>query len=375
MISQTHINCQKSPYLPGNYRGSGPGVTLIELTVAVSLLVLLGTLLLMTFSDSLSLWSTGETQRKQYEESHFLLQKISGDLRNTWVPINADMGSSKINAFKPYMVSGFIPLDGTERRGRWLEFVRSKGGYLTGTDHARLSQRLTRQIYVFLPGKGLYHASVKADKSLPHHQKPDRLTDPAYIRDNLTLIGPNVWNAGFRFWGPWMNVNEGSLTLTGRWPANSPWGAGNGVSLWWDSSRTAFQKFRMHKPDAELPAVPGMVRVRVEMAERGRTSWPRLSNDLPSEAEAGKPLPLETGRSWTPEAGFFLVGQEWIRADSRDGPLTIRKRGARGTEPADHAAGTDVRAGRGFAITVDIPVYPGRQFYYDREVRSRSNTR
>ncbi len=374
MIARTHINVNHRPEIPGRPPSSA-GVTLVELLVAMSLLVLLGTMLVLTFSDSLSMWNAGERQRQQYEEAHFILQKLSKDLRQTWMPIGKNERSSgHSDTLRPYFISGFIRPENSDRTGRWLELVHSKEGYLTGVENVDPGDRLERHVYVHLPGQGLYFASFSPETSLPHHSDLGKLNDPKYVRENLTLIGPDVWYVGFRFWGPWIRLENASFGLTGRWPAENQWGRGNGVSLWWDSSRKVFQKFRMYGPEKDLPAVPGMVRIRIEMGETNRSAWPRLSSRLSERAGSGEVLPLSSGSSRHPASGFFLIDQEWVRAGQEKGRLTIWKRGARGTETATHEAGTEVRAGKGFQLTVKIPIYPGQQYYIDREVKS-SNTR
>lgn len=376
MISQTHINSKP----PGDDRLRSrllsPGFTLVELLVAIGLLAVLGTLLIMTFTDSLSLWSQGETQRKRYEEAHFILRKLTNDLRQAWVPLD-DRSRSGVSAdsLRPFLQAGINTPDNAPFRGRWLDMIRTKPGYITGGDSLSTGDRFQRRVYVLLPGEGLFRGTAPADESFPHHKNIGLLSEPNHVREQFELVGSNVLYVDFRFWGPWMDLeklmeSKEGFSISNRWPANLG-GQGNHVSLVWDSSRRE-SGFRMFNKQADLPAVPAMVRVRVELTPDERISWPRLTSSLSSDADEGTPVPIERGAD-VPSTGYIHVGEEWIRVTSDNGTMTIEARGVRGTEAADHDAGDRVRAGNGFETTVYLPVYPGRQYYLDRLKRSRSD--
>ncbi|MHC4607613.1 MAG: hypothetical protein ACYTAF_11915, partial [Planctomycetota bacterium] len=170
-------------------------------------------------------------------------------------------------------------------------------------------------------------------------------------------VDDGVLYVGFKFWTQFTNTWDESKRLQkslGRSKRSS------GPSLIWDSTRSREKKFFAHRkridvrdPDFVYPRVV-QVSLTIESTQAD-VRGVELAKDVDAK---GKGIPVNTTR-WMPDApNFVKIEKEWIEYRAL-GPsqIMVKKRGARGTKAARHAAGMRVHFGQTFTAEVCIPAY------------------
>ncbi len=141
--------------------------------------------------------------------------------------------------------------------------------------------------------------------------------------------------------------------------------ASNGLSeLWWDSRRARYEEFSLHVGDSsaqvyEDDVFPSRIRFLMTFVQDGR-----ISSDahLVGSVKANtRFVTIDNGKLFEESGGpvptHLQIDDEWMKVTSATGRKLTVIRGARKTAPAKHDSGSDVRVGRTFHQTVEIPAY------------------
>lgn len=153
----------------------------------------------------------------------------------------------------------------------------------------------------------------------------------------------------------------------------------SGPLQFWDSTRAILapvdandpRRFETFKAQASLQdprddILPAKVRIELTLRE-APAAGSTTTLTRPITARDTELFVQEPGRLGT-QGGHLLIDDEWIQYSEVVGErVTVTKRGARATRPADHVAMMDVVAGRTFVVVVAVPAR--REDWSDREAR------
>ena len=368
---------------------STAGFTLVELMVASMLASILLVALFRLLDVTLDLWSKGETRRALVEQTAATAELMASDLRAIhngqqgdllceWVPIDVDADGS------------------VDRIWPRLRFVRQA----SLADVARIaSESLSPEIR-----KRAAQLGVEAASLIPEEERRPAPRKSGLVQVVWTVV-PAGRSADARGEGVLLRGEElldpgslGTFFDDGFFHSNGQPRPGTtrevtGGLLWlgvqfatqtsilWDGwsigtrmrdTATSWDAWNRRRPDAEThvwnepgagmprvkdtPLLPRRVRLELEFErERDRRRRTRLLDFVDKESqrfevENGAGLPGRDGR-------HILVGSEWMQIVRVDGDHVSVRRGARGTEVRQHAAGSMVHFGEPIVVEVPVVLY------------------
>lgn len=368
---------------------SRTGFTLVELMVASMLASMLLIALFRLLDITLDLWSKGETRRAVVQQTAATAELLASDLRALhngqqgdllceWVPIDVDS-------------DGIV-----DRIWPRLRFVRQA----SLADVARIaSENLSPEIK-----KRAAELGVEAASLIPEDERRPAPRKSGLVQVVWTVV-PAGRSADARGEGVLLRGEElldaGSLgtffdesffSSSGQ-PRPGTTREVTGGLLWWGvqfatqtsilwdgwsmgdrprDTTASWDAWNRGRPDAEVhvwnepgagmprvddtPLLPRRVRLEFEFErERDRRRRTRLLDFVDKEAqrfevENGDGLPRRAGR-------YVLVGPEWMQIVRVNGDHVSVRRGARGTEVRQHAAGSLVHFGEPVVIEVPVVLY------------------
>lgn len=375
------------------------GLTLLELLIAMTILLMLGVGLATMLRQGIDTWRYGESRRKMYERAQEILGQISSDLSSAYTARPEEDQPVYIKFLCDYVSSP----DGSNTQR--LRFVRTLAG--AGSDHA--SQEAGS------------HVGADSDLDLINDSQEARagalrptggLCEVAYVTDlvsetlyramrapiggakslfsegsvrigaqgsRLIELSTGVMFLGFSFWTHYTNTWDETIPtlILPRKDQKS------GPLLWWDSTRSlpppalfgAPEKgeYSLYRGAASLAdpsddVFPQEVRITLVLAEReGEGQTTRLKNYISFDTLH---IPVETVQKLPKSDSPFhyvKIDREWIRYSRVEGDSLILDeygRGRRGTKPAVHNRGAFVRAGLTLVTTVRVPGF--REDWNDR---------
>lgn len=368
-------------------KATAPGLTLIELMVAMSILLILGGTLAMILRQGLSTWQTGETRRVAYEEGVQVLSQVSDDLRSLFARETGDGGArARLLADARWLLlvrtfpgEAEDPLAGVSGLtvGASSELDRRNDREEAFSGDLRAVAGLEEVAYVYVPrpdyearigrraaAGALFRAvrSPAGGEGSLFEFGPD-VADPTLPTSRFGLVSNRVLFVGVRFWGQYTTTWD--TTVPPSCDARDP----SGAFLQWDSTRAllprdpslpddAFQFFRgpssLYDPTDDV--FPSKALVELVILEDGPGA--PVAYVTRTVAARDDEIEVDVGARFPRDGGYALVGDEWVRLQSvRGNTLVVAAggRGARWTEATDHAVNTLVQRGRAFEIVVDLP--------------------
>lgn len=364
------------------------GFTLVELLVAIGILLLLSSLLVYLFHGGMKLWHTGQEKRKTYENAQFVLNRISSEIRYLWFPYHTDT--------KPPTNLPYLYASKTRNGDSWIEFVRTKEGFLMNSETLERKQQLQRIVYVHDQNSNILYRGTFPPQDAPSHfnspnllnwappendenekqtktsngknssssssgaEAPnDQITPLEYQKQHFEPFAEEIQYIEFHFFGPWSK----------SWQPIDPFGNSKGASKFWDSTQLRMKPFRLHQ---ERPAgrtfpvaIPQMIRIVLQIAPQSSKDTPILIEEMEqSDARQSERTFVVENAGSLPKEGFGKIGDEWIqfrRTDIRE--IRVLKRGARRSNPRHHKTGTPIQAGQTFERVIYVPVYPSDRMY------------
>jgi len=367
------------------------GLTLVELVVAAGLAALLFVALFALLDDFLSLWRRSEERRALAEETSGVLELLASDLAGPeagrrgdflceWVSFDTDGDGIKESIWprlrlvrsaspaelqrllgaSPGPASAAAPGDEPVRPEGLLEVIwtvlparaGSAGAGPTGTTESTAVDRdalaegfLWRGERIFGPDRGP-DVSFFSDRYLARSGAPR----PGSVHE---VSGGILW-LGLRLATQTSLIHE-------RWNLGAE--PGDVAASWdaWSRGRPDPAAHYWNEPSPDVPpargrpALPRRVRLELELEHAGdlkrRT---RLAAALETK---GSSLRVLDGRRLPEPGAHVLVDSEWMELLSVSGEVVSVRRGARGTNPAAHAAGALVHHGRSAVREVPIGTF------------------
>lgn len=335
--------------------------TLVEILVAVACLLILGGAMAAMLRSGVAMWREARARRVTYDRAQTLFGLLTEDLSAIQVP-QFVVDRNSVNYTLPVELVVQCGYD-AQSRLQGLSFPRSvsQTEQMLGLSTGGLVQVTYTQEPRTDGTLALYRSVVPLDSD------GSSAGEPVMITDDLLYFG-------LRFWMP----------STERWdyPADDP--QGRGPSDVWDSTRGIpdLSTFRYYKEQESLldptdDVYPERIRVVAVIEPRNHTAiLAKLQNDLSAEATGWAHLdttlgfPLDAsqwpylGPGAAPSAyaeqqdscQYVKIGSEWLHYSAIDGQsILVDQRGARGTQPQAHPAGSLVHVGKQFVFTFLIP--------------------
>ncbi len=389
----------------------------MELTVAMSLLVILGGGLVTLLGQGVRIWNTAENRGKAYEEARAVLDRVAEDLRSVvarnhstdgddWVRFISDadpQGRQRLRFVRTVSGEAADPL--LREGGRFLS-VRTPAVCDGKNDAEEAAQGLLAApgglqeiLYAADPrpgGRSVWRGSRSpvggADslfvdenleprptprdvkKSAPVAKTDDPTAAPVGLAEAVAVydgplarvaapIADNVLFLGFSFWTPRTNTWLPTPTLK-----DPKGGQPSGPTPWWDSTRGLLDlpgsagEFVWARKAGSLDdprddVFPELVEITVVVNDRNEPLGAMLSEDM-NEAAKSIPLTREVELPEDPRDRFVLVDDEWIEIESATGAqleVKAQGRGARFTKPARHDRGARVVVGLTFRRVIEVP--------------------
>jgi type II secretory pathway pseudopilin PulG len=347
------------------------GLTLIELIVATGLLTLLLAALLRLLQQFMSLWEKSEQRRVQVEEASGASELLAvdfnalepgprGDLLAEWAFFDTDGdGIPETKWPRIRMV----------RHASRAEFARLQAGqdekiqdeglleviWTVLPAHGGALDKNSRAEGILLRGERIYGAPRGADISI---FDPKYLSSAGVPRPGTTQeVTDGVLWIGMEFASQTSILDP--LAANGGWKLGGE--LGDCLACWdaWGRNRPNSERHSWNDPSVfqakarETPLLPRRARVEIEFERpkefKLRTHLAHFlsAQDGGIEIDDGTRLPQDPG-------SFVLLDAEWMEITAITGGTAGVKRGARGTVPAPHEAGTLVHYGR--TVVREIPI-------------------
>ncbi|MFO0984938.1 MAG: prepilin-type N-terminal cleavage/methylation domain-containing protein [Planctomycetota bacterium] len=371
------------------------GFTLLELLIATSIFVVIGSMIFGIMRSSMTVWSVGETERDMRERAEAVLDRIADDLRLTYAR-NPDGVTPPPVQFVCDWVAMDRDRDGLlDMRVQRLRFVRANveerlNELMIGAGEDPLASQWfnliddqdRRASGAFLPTGGLaeicyvtippptdrstgslvvaraYHSPIGGASSL---LSDDYLGLPGTFANEFLPLAGEVLYLGFRF----------RTTRGDTFEVN---GLATGGSMTWDSTRAKAAKtggvgaFLFSQADdqralerTEDDVYPFEVQVTVIVA---RPADEEHMTELTESIAADRAQPELHVRSSSfvrdnpGTEGLLKVDEEWLRVRRVDRDLIVAgERGLLGSPACPHARGAPVRQGIVYRKVVPIPCY------------------
>lgn len=363
--------------MSSNVERPDAGMTLIELTLAMAMLVTLSMVLFGFLRTGMGLYKQGEGRRDVYERAQILLDLLVRDLdavaatpRRPSVPARVTMIGDQDDSGRPRL--RIVRALGTET----IDPVLRQAG--TGRSPSAVID-LSDDVEEARAGKlrapeGLMEVAYLAyRREAPAAQRKGGRTDPASVwlyRGVRSPIGgeQSLFNelslptrnqepgAAFR------PLTSGVLHLGFRYRGRSAAGRPEWFDSW-DSTRGRMIGFPLYVDAASLrdssdDIFPSAIEVQLVLEESGAG---RVMLTRPLSDAAGTISVNSTGLlKLDGDDGWVRIDDEWIRVSIRSASvLKVEQRGGRGTQAAGHDGRARVRAGSRFTRVIPVPV--GRQ--------------
>lgn len=365
------------------------GFTLVELMVASMLASILLVALFRLLDITLDLWSKGETRRALVEQTAATAELLASDLRALhngkqgdflceWVPLDVD-SDGIVDRIWPRLrfvrqaslvdVARIAAEDlSPEIRKRAAELGVEPASLIPEEERRAAPQKsgLIQVVWTVVPagrsadarGEGVL---LRGEELLEAGSLGTFFDEGYFARDGQPrpgttreVTGGLLW-LGVQFatqtsilWDGW-SIGDRLRDTTTSWDA---WNRGRpdaGVHVW-------------NEPGAGMPRVgdtpllPRRIRLELEFErERDRRRRTRLLEFVDKESRRfevlnGDGLPRRDGQ-------HILVGSEWMRIVRVDGDQVVVRRGARGTQVRQHAAGSLVHFGSPIVVEVPVALY------------------
>jgi hypothetical protein len=368
----------------------------MEILVAMSLFVLVGSGLVAFLNQAVRIWRTSESRGVVYERARAVLDRVADDLRATitqptsetdagWIRFVADEGAGGRQRLRFVRTTSGETADGLLREGGRFLLERTPAIVDGIADPVEAASGLlaapagSMEVFYMLdprPGTHLLWRAMRAPAGGPGSLLVDRNVEPSrvsereageriFLEEFAVPVSRDVLHVGFRFWTPSTN------TWRDVPPRVQPRrGEASGPVLLWDSTRALIERSRdpgqfgwtrrggsLDDPSDDV--FPERVEVTVVIRGDYDSDPVRLAAVATELADTLR----VSGRLELPEEPldrFVLVGDEWMRVEALSGDrlkVAAGGRGARFTQPAKHVLGTLVETGVTFRRVVDIPAY------------------
>ncbi len=326
----------RSRFSPPDATPTDPsGFTVIEMMVAMAVFLLLGSALALFMNSSISAYRTNMARKKAYSSALSVLTILGADLENAFLAPgdrNPDVDVKFVCSREPngcsklvFVASSPDPAADPDDRG-----LREIAWY---TDGAAPPFRLLRAERVAVGGEHSLFASLSPDDGgtacdMVGYFALVFFPDAGALTDEGSEVSPDQLRDGVPIW----DSTRGILP-------DFPWKADDSADDPWDD------------------ILPERVRVVLTVFPTfGMRAY--LMEDAPAEATT---LKVDTTEGFPPPGNdlesFVLVDSEWMRIVQVTGDSFTVERGARGTSPAAHSSGAEVRAGYSFMKVVYIPCH------------------
>lgn len=379
------------------------GFTLLEVLVAMSILVVLGTALMLILRGGLRTWRQSEAKREAYDRGQSVLLQLRDDFANLLAPSESPLpglgetesrlmcerdqeGRTRLFLVRSLKAEAEHPITGhagstiagdatLDQRNDLAEArqsrLRATGGamevaWVLGSDgilYRGIRSPIGPPESLFDPG------AFELAPLLPKNPPPvaDAASEPAPVDAGTTaLLRPfalEVIHFECLFW------SQFTQTWSTRYPAlrETRGEEVSGPLDYWDSTRALLQfegasdreyhTFRYQKSidDSRDDVFPSSVQVTLVLREplpAQTTTF--LAQDLGLNDQE---LVVEDGTR-LPESGYVYVGSEWLRYDGKNGnTLNLTHRAARYTVKAEHKIADLVTAGKTFTVVFDVPAW------------------
>ncbi len=340
------------------------GMTLIELLVALSVFLVLGSSLVLFLRVGIDTWRVGEMRREAYERGAGILDQMEDDLRSLHPDAyHGDHGEVDVLLLSDYDQNGrqrlrFVRSLAGETRHPITRLAGSKTGGFADYDYVNDAQE-SRAGLMRAPG-GLQEIAYIFD--------PDRQNELLWrgVRspvggERSVLLDENIYpeEGGLRHCRPFA---DGVLYLEYNfWGGHTTsWLGEEGAALArWDSTRGIlpaddgnFSPASRHEPRDDL--FPSRVQVILVLRPARAARFGRLSRRIDAKDDE---ITLDFA-GYYPEKAFpyIRIEDEWVRYESISGQrINGCERGVRGTEAVEHDAGIQVIYGTTFSRVVRIP--------------------
>ncbi len=378
------------------------GLTLVELLVAMSVVLLIGLMMVGLMSSSLSMWNAAERQRKVYTRARTLFSYLSEDLE---AALTRDPPGTAVrnrlfcapdkNDRQVLMITRTFG-SGSERGYAFTagDGLDTSGLHYTGDkprkddeDSDPRSGRADEETYNFKDDDGDGHVDedlaplggsaqvvyLHVGRQLKRGLRSPSGDEFASMFPDAQTIAEDVLYFGLLFATPYTTTSYNpSSPFTALWDESVPrlptakytGQRGFGPERLWDSTRGVLADFSFYvgpesKDDGEDDVFPEIVQVTlvIEPHELRTVRTDSLEHITDSDGV----VRVASTRGF-PEAGgpnsYIMVDDEWMYYTAKGKrSFTIKRRGARGTARNSHAPGASVRCGTTFTSTFYLPGY------------------
>lgn len=346
-------------------------MTLIELLVAFVVLLMLVAALVSLTTRSLDVWTEGETRKDVYDRAHGVLEAITRDLRNVYVEAEVyDNGQTMLPP--PAMAC-----DPDRNRRPRLRFVRTGnpaavqptgGGGATPQGGTTIIPpmhygQFWEVAYVMHPDpeknelwRGVRRFTRSRTGTLLNAAEYQNESD-ALFGQCFSPVETGVLYVGYRFWTQFTTTWDDSARIQKLGPTSRQ---PSGPETRWDSSRMKDREFFFYRKQFDINNPDFVYPEIVQVVAVIETSSPDYHGVKVAEGceEKGNFLRLTHTRGLPEAPGMVKIAAEWIEYGGKtDTDLTNLKRGARGTAPASHPAGTGVRFGETFTTEARLAAF------------------
>jgi len=380
-------------------------MTLLEVLVAFVIFLMLVGALVTLATAGLDTWTMGEERKDVFDRAQRILDQVSEDLRCTLADENwvFDTGGRELQ-------HAYFVLDADVNKVPRLRFVRTGAVNRINVDPTVRIRRPQPDLNYTTVWEVCY--AMDSDPTKPHLLRGVRFFDRR-LKESLlnaediektssrvaaqyfrTIDTGVLWIA-FRCWTPYTTSwalppervyvcggrghNLVSMPLPGKCPScgrdmeektgvrvtrtRDP-KALVGPSLLWDSSRCIGEgnlaQFVNHRtvkrrddPDFCYPEI-----VQVTLVVESQASEHRGTKLTDGISDSDMTLRLDNMRGVPDAPNYVRIGTEWLEYSAKRGnELTLKRRGARGTDAASHQPGDRVRFGETFTTDVHVPAY------------------
>jgi hypothetical protein len=379
--------------------------TLLEILVATSILVVLGTALMVILRGGLATWRRSEARRESFDMAQAIFLQLRDDLGSAIAPpptplpglgevesrlmyIQPPKGRPQLFLVRSIKAENEHPITGHAGSEIGADRVVDQRDDLAEARQSRLRATGGAMEVAWVLGEGgvLYRgirspvgppgslfdvgafqlAPLLAKGTPPPGAAAEPAGTPASASSSAALLRPfalRVIHFECLFW------TQFTRTWSTRFPAlRDPrsdqvpgpldyWDSTRGMIQFTGAPKGEFHTFRSADSltDPRDDIYPSMVQVRVVFEE---PSAAKSSTFLASPVtQAATEVVVEDASRFKPR-GFVYVNSEWIEYDEIEGnTLQVSKRGARHTVAQAHEGFEEVFAGRQFTTVIDVPAW------------------